>query len=51
MTFHASNPTNTSRVFHVKTTWKRRGNDRFNVEYTWCACREIIRHPARTATQ
>ena len=32
-------PTNTPRVFHVDTTWKRSFPGRFNVEYTWCVCR------------
>ena len=32
-------PTNTSRVFYVKTTWKRPFACRFNVEYMWCICR------------
>ena len=32
-----SYPTNTPRVSHVETTWKRR---RFNVEYTWCVYRD-----------
>ena len=31
-------PTNTPRVFHVGTTWKRPFTRRFNVEYTWCVC-------------
>ena len=31
---------NTSRVFHVKTTWKRSFPRRFIVEYTWCVCRD-----------
>ena len=29
-------PTNTQRVFHVETTWKRQFPRPFNVEYTWC---------------
>ena len=33
-------PTNTPRVFHVETTWKRSFLRRFNVEYTWCVCRD-----------
>ena len=28
-----ANPTNTPRVFHVETTWKRPFSCRFNVEY------------------
>ena len=35
------NPTNTPRVFHVETTWKRPFLRRFNVEYMWCVCRDI----------
>ena len=35
----AMHPTNTPRVFQVETTWKRPFPRRFNVEYTWCACR------------
>ena len=31
--------TNTPRVFHVETTWKRSFPRRFNVEYTWNLCR------------
>ena len=31
--------TNTPRVFHVETTWKRLFPCRFNVEYTWSVCR------------
>ena len=31
-------PTNTPRVFHVITTWKRPFPRRFNVEYMWCVC-------------
>ena len=34
-------PTNTSRVFHVETTWKRLFPRRFNVENTWCVCRVL----------
>ena len=33
-------PINTPRVFHVETTWKRPFLRRFNVEYTWCVCRD-----------
>ena len=33
-------PANTLRVFHVKTTRKRSFLQRFNVEYTWCVCRD-----------
>ena len=33
-------PINTPRVFHVETTWKRPFLRRFNVEYTWCDCRD-----------
>ena len=36
----SDNPTNTPRVSHVETTWKRSFQHRFNVEYTWCVCRE-----------
>ena len=32
-------PTNTPRVFHVETTWKRPIPRRFNMKYTWCVCR------------
>ena len=32
-------PTNTPRVFHVETTWKRSFPRRFNVENTWSVCR------------
>ena len=32
-------PTDTPRVFHVETTWKRTIPHRFNVEYTWSVCR------------
>ena len=28
--------TNTPRVFHVETMWKRPFPRRFNVEYMWC---------------
>ena len=35
-------PTNTPRVFHVETTWKRSFPPRFNVEYTSCVCRGDI---------
>ena len=42
-------PTNTALVFHVETTWKRLFSSRkrlfssrFNVEYTWCVCREFV---------
>ena len=34
-------PTNTPRVFHVETTWKRSFPRRFNVEYTWSVCRVL----------
>ena len=33
-------PTNTPRVFHVETTWKRSFPRLFNVKYTWCVCRK-----------
>ena len=33
-------PTNTPRVFQVETTWKRPFPRRFNLEYTWCVCRD-----------
>ena len=36
-TFH---PTNTPRGFHVETTWKRSFSRRFNVESTWCVCKD-----------
>ena len=39
--------TNTLRVFHVETTWKRRYPRRFNVEYTWCAWRVVWRNIAK----
>ena len=32
-------PTNTPRVFHVETTWKRKFLCRFNVEYKGCVYR------------
>ena len=32
-------PTNTPRVFHVETTWKRAFPRRFTVEYAWRVCR------------
>ena len=32
-------PTNTPRVFHVATTWKRSFPSRFNLECTWCVCK------------
>ena len=35
-------PTNTPRVFHVETTWKRSFPRRFNMEYTWSVCRVNI---------
>ena len=35
-------PANTPGVFHVETTWKRRFSRRFNVEYTWCVCRDEV---------
>ena len=34
-------PTNTPRVFHVETTWKRLFPRRFNVEYTWSVCWDV----------
>ena len=34
-----SKTTNTRRVFHVASTWKRRFPRRCNVEDTWYACR------------
>ena len=34
------NPINTTRGFHVETTWKRSFPRRFNVESTWCVCRQ-----------
>ena len=40
------NPINTPRVFHVETTWKQPFSRRFNVEYTWCVCREDIIYKA-----
>ena len=33
-------PTSTPRVFHVKTTRKRLFLRHFNVQYTWCVCRD-----------
>ena len=48
MIWHAQqtfvNPTNTSRVFHVETTWNRPFPRRLNVEYTWCVCKEVLYH-------
>ena len=35
-------PTNTPRVFHVETGWKRSFVLRFNVKHTWCACRDLF---------
>ena len=35
-------PTNTSRVFHVETTWKRTFSCRFNMEYMWCVCKNVL---------
>ena len=35
-------PTNARRVFHVETMWKRSFPPRFNVEYTWCVCRNVL---------
>ena len=35
-------PTNTSRVFHVETTWKRPFPRRFNMEYSWSVCRDVV---------
>ena len=32
-------PTDTPRVFHVATTWKRSFPSRFNLECTWCVCK------------
>ena len=34
-------PTNTRRLFHVKTTWKKLFPRRFNVEYTSCVWRKL----------
>ena len=34
-------PTNTPRVFHVETTWKRTFPRSFNVEYKWSVCRAV----------
>ena len=40
---HGSNcSTNTPRVFHVETTWKRLLPRRFNLESTWCVCRVAV---------
>ena len=38
-----ANPTNTSRVFHVETMWKRSFPRHFNVEYTWSVCRVTVK--------
>ena len=35
-------PANIPRVFYVKTTWKRSFPRRFNMEYTWCVCRDFL---------
>ena len=35
-------PTNARRVFHVETMWKWSFPRRFNVEYTWCVCRNVL---------
>ena len=37
-------PTNTSRGFHVETTWKRSFLCRFNVESMWCVYRVVQFH-------
>ena len=34
-------PANTSRGFHVETTWKLSLPRRFNVESTWCVCWDL----------
>ena len=34
-------PTNTSRVFHVETTWKWTFPRHFNLEYTWFVCNSL----------
>ena len=39
-TVHLYSPTNTPRGFHVETTWKRSFPRRYDVESTWCVCRE-----------
>ena len=39
----ARTPTNTSREFHVEATWKRPFLRRFNVESTWCVCRDLTK--------
>ena len=36
-------PTNTPRVFHVETTWKRLFLRCFNAEYTWCVCIVVVK--------
>ena len=36
--------TNTPRVFHIETTWKRSFPRRFNVEYTWSVSRVYTAH-------
>ena len=36
-------PTNTSRGFHVETTWKRSFPRRFNVESAWCVCWDVLK--------
>ena len=38
ISFFSKNPTNTSHVFYVETTWKRMFPRHFNVEYTCCIC-------------
>ena len=35
-------PTNTPHVFHVETTWKRPFLRFFNLEYTWCVCKDQL---------
>ena len=35
-------PTNTPRGFHVEMTWKQPFPRRFNVDSTWCVCRDIL---------
>ena len=41
LTISYHHPTNTSRGFHVETTWKRSFPRLFNMESTCCVCRAI----------
>ena len=41
--------TNTSRVFHVETTWKPSFSCQFNAEYTWCVSTSYLLGPCQTS--